>query len=148
MAIEHALNPTALPSRRQAEHQTQHVGIHLVVDAWKAPAKLLNDPDLIRDALTEAIRAGGATLIDMCVHQFSPHGVTATATLAESHVALHTWPEHGYFAADLFFCGKGNPYRAMESLKQALQAKQVKVAEIKRGFEPRVGVHAFAYEPT
>ena len=98
--------------------------------------------------LTEAVCVGGATLIDLCVHQFSPHGVTATAALAESHIALHTWPEFGYFAADLFFCGKGDPYQAMRSLQKALEAKQVKITEIKRGFEHRMGMPDFVYEHT
>jgi S-adenosylmethionine decarboxylase len=110
------------------------VGTHLVVDAWQAPADLLNDPERIRQALIEAISAGEATLIDMCVHQFSPHGVTATATLAESHIAIHTWPEYGYFAADLFFCGQGNPQEAMKVLQKALQAKQANLKEMERGF--------------
>lgn len=110
------------------------VGTHLVVDAWQAPMELLNDPEQIRSALIKAIIAGGATLLDLCVHQFSPHGVTATATLAESHIAIHTWPEYGYFAADLFFCGKGNPKKAMKLLQTALQAEQVEVREIQRGF--------------
>ena len=109
------------------------MGTHLVVDAWQAPAELLNDPAAIREALIEAIRVGQATLIDLCVHQFSPHGVTATATLAESHIAIHTWPEHGYFAADLFFCGAGQPKLAMEILQTALQAKKIKVRELDRG---------------
>ncbi|GIX46675.1 MAG: S-adenosylmethionine decarboxylase proenzyme [Candidatus Tectimicrobiota bacterium] len=113
----------------------KYVGTHLVVDAWQSPEHLLNDPEWIRQALQEAVAAGGATLIDLCVHQFSPHGITATATLAESHIALHTWPEFGYFAADLFFCGKGDPHRAMRSLQEALQAKQVRYTELKRGFE-------------
>lgn len=112
------------------------VGNHLVVDAWEAPANLLNDPERIRQALLAAIAAGEATLIDLCVHQFSPHGVTATATLAESHIAIHTWPEHGYFAADLFFCGQGKPEQAMQVLQTSLQAKQVKVKEVERGFSP------------
>lgn len=112
------------------------VGTHLVIDAWQAPADLLNDPERIRHALIEAISAGEATLIDLCVHQFSPHGVTATATLAESHIAIHTWPEHGYFAADLFFCGRGKPEEAMKLLQTALQAGQVRIKEIERGFEP------------
>ncbi|HEY9892283.1 MAG TPA: adenosylmethionine decarboxylase [Candidatus Sericytochromatia bacterium] len=111
------------------------VGTHLVVDAWQAPEDLLNDPEGIRNALIDAISAGEATLIDLCVHQFSPHGVTATATLAESHIAIHTWPEHGYFAADLFFCGRGKPEVAMKLLQTALQAKQVRLREIPRGFE-------------
>ena len=114
------------------------MGTHLVVDAWQAPAELLNDPEAIRKALIEAISAGKATLIDLCVHQFSPHGVTATATLAESHIAIHTWPEHGYFAADLFFCGVGDPKTAMKVLQTALQARQIKIQEFERGFVPAV----------
>ena len=113
----------------------KQVGTHLVVDAWQAPEDLLNDPEGIRRALIDAISAGEATLIDMCVHQFSPHGVTATVTLAESHIAIHTWPEHGYFAADLFFCGRGQPKKAMEVLQTALQAKQARMREIPRGFD-------------
>lgn len=114
----------------------KQVGTHLVVDAWQSPGDLLNDPERIRRALIDAISAGGATLIDLCVHQFSPHGVTATATLAESHIAIHTWPEYGYFAADLFFCGAGNPERAMQILQTALEAKKIIMREIPRGFEP------------
>ncbi len=110
------------------------VGTHLVVDAWEAPTELLNDPDRIRSAITDAVCAGEATLIDLCVHQFSPHGVTATATLAESHIAIHTWPEYGYFAADLFFCGQGKPQEAVDFLITALQAKKITVKEIERGF--------------
>jgi S-adenosylmethionine decarboxylase len=113
----------------------KQVGTHLVVDAWEAPEDLLNDPEGIRRAIMDAIEAGEATLIDLCVHQFSPHGVTATATLAESHIAIHTWPEYGYFAADLFFCGRGKPEEAMKFLQTALQAKQVRMREIPRGFD-------------
>ncbi len=110
------------------------LGTHLIVDAWEAPADLLNDPERIRHALLEGIAAGEATLIDMCVHQFSPHGVTATATLAESHIAIHTWPELGYFAADLFFCGRGKPEEALRILQQSLKAQQFRVQEFTRGF--------------
>lgn len=113
----------------------KNIGTHLVVDAWEAPSKLLNDPECIRQALLDAISAGGATLIDLCVHQFSPHGVTATATLAESHIAIHTWPEYGYFAADIFFCGAGEPQKALEFLQSALQAGRATVTEVVRRFE-------------
>ena len=112
----------------------KQMGTHLVIDAWQAPAELLNDPKAIEAALIEAITVGEATLIDLCVHQFSPHGVTATATLAESHIAIHTWPEHGYFAADLFFCGAGQPQMAARLLQTALKAKKIKIQELKRGF--------------
>ncbi|ELR98952.1 adenosylmethionine decarboxylase [Gloeocapsa sp. PCC 73106] len=120
------------------------VGTHIVVDAWQSPAELLNDPERIRHALMEAIAAGEATLIDICVHQFSPHGVTATVTLAESHIAIHTWPEYGYFAADLFFCGRGKPEQAMKILLVALQAKECKSQQIERGFP---GARVVAEQP-
>jgi len=109
------------------------VGTHLVVEAWQTPGDVLNDPEQIRSALVEAVLAGGATLLNLCVHQFSPHGVTATATLSESHIAIHTWPEYGYFAADLFFCGKGDPHQAMQVLQNVLGAKEVAMQEIDRG---------------
>lgn len=125
----------------------KQVGTHLVVDAWQAPEDLLNDPEGIRRALIDAISAGEATLIDMCVHQFSPHGVTATVTLAESHIAIHTWPEHGYFAADLFFCGRGQPKKAMKVLQTALQAKQVRLREIPRGFDNTLETNERTVEP-
>ena len=112
------------------------MGTHLVIDAWQAPAELLNDPQAIREALTQAITVGKATLIDLCIHQFSPHGVTATAILAESHIAIHTWPEHGYFAADLFFCGAGKPEIAARVLQTVLKARQIKIQELARGFTP------------
>ena len=110
------------------------VGTHLVLDAWGAPAELLNSPQKIKQALIDAINAGKAQLIDMFVHRFSPHGITATATLAESHIAIHTWPEYEYFAADLFFCGEGKPQKAMKILQIALEVKQANMREIDRGF--------------
>jgi S-adenosylmethionine decarboxylase len=125
----------------------KQLGTHLVVDAWQCPQDLLNDPERIREALIDAVSAGGATLIDLCVHQFSPHGVTATATLAESHIAIHTWPEFGYFAADIFFCGRGNPREAMHFLKVALQAQQLTVTEVPRGFEPDATTVDLGFHP-
>ena len=111
------------------------LGIHLIVDAWECPADLLNDPGAVSGAIRAAAEAGGAKLIDLCTHQFSPHGITATATLAESHIAIHTWPEHGYFAADLFLCGAGDPYRALDALRHALQVGELLTTELKRGLE-------------
>ncbi len=122
------------------------VGTHLIVDAWQASPALLNDSAWIKETLIQAVEAGGATLIDLCVHQFSPHGVTATATLAESHIAIHTWPEYGYFAADLFFCGAGDPHKAMKTIERNLEAKRIKKRVIKRGFEPKVEQREFMRE--
>jgi S-adenosylmethionine decarboxylase len=105
------------------------------MDAWQVEAQKLNDAEFVREAMLAAVTAGQATLIDLCVHQFSPHGVTATATLAESHIAIHTWPELGYFAADFFFCGQGNPHKAMEVMREKFEAGSVKYTHLSRGFE-------------
>jgi len=110
-------------------------GTHYIVDGWLASTELLNDAEGIRTAILETVEAAGATLIELCVHQFSPIGVTATATLAESHIALHTWPEEGYFAADLFFCGGGNPKQALLYLTNALGAQKFYIREVERGRE-------------
>ena len=116
----------------------EKMGTHLVVDAWQAPAELLKDPEAIRKALLEAVTVGKATLIDLSIHQLSSQGIIATATLAESHIVIHTWPEQGYFAADLFFSGVGKPEESMKVLQTTLQARQVKIQELKRGFIPVV----------
>ena len=122
----------SIPTRQK------HLGKHLILDAWRAPADLLNDKGFVESATREAVEACGATLINLCVHQFSPFGVTATATLAESHMAVHTWPEHGYIGADLFFCGGGNPEIAIEKLVELFQARDVKVRRLNRGVRPQV----------
>ena len=109
------------------------MGTHLLVDAWDVPPLILNDAEQIRRAMIKAVAAGEATLIDLCLHKFSPQGVTATATLAESHIAIHTWPEDGCLAADLFFCGVGKPLVAIHVLQQELQVVKVKVQSIDRG---------------
>jgi S-adenosylmethionine decarboxylase len=124
----------AIPTRHK------HVGKHLILDAWKVSSDRLNDPDFLRRAMKRAVDDCGATLINLCVHQFSPYGVTATATLAESHMAVHTWPEHGYLGADLFFCGPGRPEKALDTLVDLYEPKEVKVRSLNRGIDPAVEV--------
>lgn len=113
------------------------MGTHWLIDAWGSSAQRLNDVDAVRQALLSAIAAGNATLVELCVHQFSPQGVTATATLAESHIAIHTWPEHGYFAADLFFCASGHPQQALAALCEHLAVTTYKTTKVRRGYPER-----------
>jgi S-adenosylmethionine decarboxylase len=108
-------------------------GTHVILDAWEVDPARLDDSALLKSAIHRAIDAGGATLVEMCVHEFSPQGVTATATLKESHIAIHTWPEHGYIAADLFFCATGEPERAAKALIDAIQPGRWEIRQIRRG---------------
>ncbi|WP_428486623.1 adenosylmethionine decarboxylase [Rhodopila sp.] len=107
-------------------------GTHLLVDLWGASN--LCDPDHIDHALREAAEAAGATILHGHFHHFSPNGgVSGVLVLAESHISIHTWPERGFAAIDIFMCGACNPYRGLPALKTAFQATSVNLGEQRRG---------------
>ena len=92
------------------------MGQHLIIDF--AGARHLTDVDKIEFALKSAAEAAGAVVLDTKVHRFpNSHGVTGIAVLAESHISIHTWPEHGYIALDIFMCGDSDPHLALRWLK-------------------------------
>ena len=108
-----------------------YAGTHLIIEL--AEAEGLDDPARIERAFLDAIEASGATLLHMHLHRFSPQGVSGVAVLAESHISVHTWPESGYGAFDVFMCGDADPHRAVDVLRRAFNAGIVQVMEIHRG---------------
>lgn len=113
----------------------RELGRHLVVELWGCQANL-NNPEEIRKALVEAVHRAGATLIDVHVHTFNPHGVSGVAVIAESHISLHTWPEHGYVALDVFTCGeKVVPEAAFAVFRALFRPQRTHLIEIKRGLQ-------------
>ena len=106
-------------------------GVHLIVDLYDA--KRLNDIDHIETTLRRCVDAAGATLLHIHLHHFTPSGVSGVAVLAESHISIHTWPEIGYAALDVFMCGKANPNECVPVLREAFKAKRVAVSEMLRG---------------
>jgi len=108
------------------------LGKHLIAELWDAPAASLNDAALIRESLLAAAHQGGFTVLNVHVHEFSPHGVTGVLVLAESHLSIHTWPEYGYAAVDVFSCG-GDPWAALDELKARLGVEHLEVRELDRG---------------
>jgi S-adenosylmethionine decarboxylase len=113
---------------------SRFAGIHLLVEFWGAEG--LKDVDLIETALRDASQSAGATVLGVHAHIFSSGGVTGIAVLEESHISIHTWPERGFAAIDIFMCGKCHPHAAIEPLKNALKPCEVTVAEHKRGIPP------------
>ncbi|MGY4707666.1 adenosylmethionine decarboxylase [Candidatus Bipolaricaulota sp. J31] len=112
------------------------LGRHLVVEMWGCKANL-NEPERIREALAEAVERAQATNLGVHVHSFNPHGVSGVAVIAESHISIHTWPELGYVALDVFTCGdKAIPEAALEVLKDLFRPQHMEVLEIKRGLRP------------
>jgi S-adenosylmethionine decarboxylase len=110
------------------------LGRHLLVELNDCNREVLNDLDFLRDAmLTAAIRSGAVVLGDS-FHRFSPQGVSGVVVIAESHLSVHTWPEYGYAAVDVFTCGTTvNPRTAAEVLIERLGAKNHSITEIQRG---------------
>ncbi len=98
------------------------VGRHCIYELQGGDPNLLDDEAFIKEAMTQAADASGATLLDMVSHKFEPQGVTAVALLSESHLSIHTWPEHGYAAIDAFTCGDHtNPEAACRSLRESFK---------------------------
>jgi S-adenosylmethionine decarboxylase len=106
-------------------------GVHLIVDLHGA--KGLNDIDLIEATLRRCVDAARATLLHIHLHHFQPSGVSGVAVLAESHISIHTWPEAGYAALDIFMCGKADPDACIPVLRDAFKASRVDVDELLRG---------------
>jgi S-adenosylmethionine decarboxylase len=106
-------------------------GVHLIIDLHGAQG--LNDIDLIETTLRRCVDAAGATLLHIHLHHFQPNGVSGVAVLAESHISIHTWPEAGYAALDVFMCGNADPDACIPVLRKAFKAKRVEVDEILRG---------------
>jgi len=110
------------------------LGHQLMVEYFGCSPELLNDSDHVRAAMMDAANATGATVVGEVFHLFNPHGVSGVVVIAESHLAIHTWPEYGYAAVDLFTCGDEiDPYRGFDLLLKALGASHFEVCEFFRG---------------
>lgn len=117
----------------------EFAGTHLLIDFWNA--ENLSDLQLMEAKFRECVEVCGATLLHIHLHHFTPNGgISGVAVLAESHISVHTWPERGYAAFDIFMCGDAQPEKAIPVLKAAFLPKQVTVGEQLRGLtEPTPG---------
>ncbi len=108
-------------------------GTHLIIEVMKGTG--LDCETRIQNAFRKCVEVCGATLLHIHTHKFSPQGVSGVAVLAESHISVHTWPEIGYGAFDVFMCGDAQPWLAVDVLKEAFATDQVEVRELLRGEE-------------
>jgi S-adenosylmethionine decarboxylase len=112
----------------------QALGRQVLVEYYDCNQDVINDVSQIESILLEATRKSKASIISHNFHKFSPHGVSGTVVIAESHVAIHTWPEYGYAAVDIFTCGETiDPWIIQEHLKDCFQSGNVSSMEMKRG---------------
>lgn len=108
-------------------------GQHWLVEFYDTPR--LDDELHIREAMTAAVKASGATLLKVELHHFGEgKGITGVALLAESHMSIHTWPEHGYAALDIFMCGvAAKPQAALDVLLLKMVPGGYSVQKFERG---------------
>ena len=110
------------------------LGKHVILELYDCNYDILNHKEEIARIITESVRRSGATLLHPFFHQFSPQGVSGVAVIAESHFSIHTWPEYGYAAVDIFTCGEEiDSDVAVSFLKEEFAAERMQVMELKRG---------------
>ncbi|OGO31531.1 MAG: S-adenosylmethionine decarboxylase proenzyme [Chloroflexi bacterium RBG_16_56_11] len=110
------------------------LGRHLLVELHECDRGLLNDLDYIRKSMLTAAMDCGAVILGDSFHRFSPQGVSGVVVIAESHLSVHTWPEFGYAAVDIFTCGTTvDPQKAATVLIDKLGSRNPSLTEIKRG---------------
>ncbi|MDD5497620.1 MAG: adenosylmethionine decarboxylase [Atribacterota bacterium] len=111
-----------------------YLGNHLLVELYNCDSDKLNDLKRVEWVLGEAVRISGATALKASFHQFEPQGVSGVIIIAESHFTIHTWPEYGYAALDIFTCGESiDSQKALDYIEKELAVKTLSVTEIKRG---------------
>lgn len=112
----------------------QTTGSHCILELYDCPYDLLDDKEFICQTLSRAAEESGSTLLSLTIHKFEPQGVTALGLLAESHISIHTWPEKGYAAADVFTCGiHCDPVKACQFLVKQLNALRHTQSVLQRG---------------
>lgn len=110
------------------------LGEHFIYDCYDCNTALLNDPVSIKNILFKAALEGSATVISDTIHQFSPYGVSGVLVIAESHIAIHTWPEHGFAALEFFRCSETfDVFKSKEIICSDLKALRIEEKSIVRG---------------
>lgn len=109
------------------------LGNHILVEFMNCDPHIMNDVATIERDMVDAARKAGATVINSTFHHFSPYGVSGVVVIQESHLAIHTWPEYGYAAVDLFTCGEMDAWISFDYLKECFKSKSYSALEMKRG---------------
>lgn len=110
------------------------LGRHILAEIYGCDCNILNDKDKIEKAMVSSALKAGAEVREVAFHKFSPQGVSGVVIISESHLTIHTWPELGYAAVDVFTCGdRINPWDACNYLTEFLNAKNMSASEVKRG---------------
>lgn len=117
----------------------EQLGRHILVEYYNCDKDVLNNHDEIEKMMIDAAEVAGATVVESVFHTFNPWGVSGAVVIQESHLTIHTWPEYGYAAVDLFTCGDTvNPWVGFDHLSDHLKAERSESTEVARGMVDKI----------
>jgi len=121
------------------------LGRHVLAEVYGCSYEILNDLKKVERIMVDAALEAGAEVREVAFHMFSPHGISGVVVISESHLAIHTWPELGYAAVDIFTCGdRVDPWEACHYIVQKFRATNYTATETKRGIFERMAVQPVA----
>lgn len=121
----------------------QPQGLHIIAELSGCNSEKIGDEAFVKQALTEAAHHANAVICELSFHKFSPSGISGVVVIAESHLSIHTWPELGYAAIDIYTCGEHTkPEMASSYLAEIFDATSVRVMKIERGLKDEAGVYS------
>lgn len=110
------------------------LGKHVILELYGCNPELIDGETLVHEVLLEAAKIAKANVISSTFHQFSPQGVSGMVIIEESHFSIHTWPEHGYAAVDMFTCGDIlDNMSAVDYIKEKFESTSIYMADMRRG---------------
>jgi S-adenosylmethionine decarboxylase len=112
------------------------MGRHVISELWGCDFQKLNDVEQIEKIFVEAALKSGAEIREVAFHKFAPQGVSGVVIISESHLTIHSFPEHGYASIDVYTCGNLNPNIAADYIAEALGAQTRETIELPRGMGP------------
>ncbi len=120
------------------------LGTHVLVEMFGCEPSTLKDKEFVGKVLIKAAEESNAHIVATYFHQFQPYGVSGAVIIEESHFTIHTWPEHGFAAVDLFYCSEDvDVERAIELLVQEFKPTSITTFEVKRGVLPELNIPIF-----
>lgn len=121
----------------------EQLGRHILVEYYNCDEEILKSHKIIEDMMISAAEKANATVVQSVFHLFNPWGVSGAVVIQESHLTIHTWPEFGYAAVDLFTCGDSvNPWVAFDYLNQELKAERSESMEVTRGMVDKIKAYS------
>ena len=112
------------------------MGRHVISELWGCDFEKLNDMEYIEKTFVDAALKSGAEVREVAFHKFAPQGVSGVVIISESHLTIHSFPEHGYASIDVYTCGDLDPNIAADYIADALGAQTRETIELPRGMGP------------